>query len=64
MGRETQARDDIGMALSIDPLNYPAYLNLASIDARQLDYPSAIENLTCAISALRLILGRRTKQRP
>jgi len=63
MGSEAQAREDIGMALSIDALNYTAYLNLASIDARQHDNLSAIENITCAISALRLILGRRTKQR-
>lgn len=61
LGLPAQAREDIGLALSIDHLNFAAYLNLSSIDARQGDLCSAIENLTCTISALKLIHGRRRK---
>lgn len=58
LGQDLEAMEDLSLALRLNPLNYIAYFNLASLQARNSLALPAYRSLACALSALLLLRAR------
>jgi len=63
LDRRHEAIAELNKGVELDPHNYVAYFNLASLNIKSGDKIEALQNICCSLSCLYLSKGRITENK-